>query len=203
MRRRLTIRCRPTSLTGCGLSSNVSPQRVETVVDSSCSHSVQVALNTNTRFGRRWPQQASPTASTASVAVVVPPFATLQACAADPSKSGLLHTPAALCQFGRLRHCQALQVTRPRCLVSSPIAGERGASSGSNPASLQVNGRSFFRSCQFAASKRSLASNARPALPAKMHSQAVGRRFVPTQRANPSVKGTSCGKPQSAPYLER
>jgi len=29
------------------------------------------------------------------------------------------------------------------------------------------------------------------------------RLSLPSQRPNPSVKGTSCGKPQAAPYVER
>jgi hypothetical protein len=39
-----------------------------------------------------------------------------------------------------------------------------------------------------------------------LNSEAIARlceRSLAAQRSNPSVKGTSCGKPQAAPYVER
>jgi hypothetical protein len=36
-----------------------------------------------------------------------------------------------------------------------------------------------------------------------MQHSLLGPRALPRLRANPSVKRTSCGKPQSAAYLER
>jgi hypothetical protein len=171
------------------------------VVNSSYSPSVQVALNANTRSVQRLPQQASPAASTFSVAGQVPSFATQQACAAGPSKSGLPHTPAAQCRVGQHQREPSLQFNRHRCRPALPSLGERGACSGSILASLKVAGLSLLGPCRFVVFARLLASNAQLALPAQTRLQPIGRRLVATQRANPSVKGTS--RKRAAPYLER
>jgi hypothetical protein len=180
------------------LTSNVSPLPRSprgAVVKQSPSASVP-ALNTNYRVFQRWPQQASPAACTATAAQLVPSVATHQACAAGPSKSGLPHTPAA-------RPRQALQFKRLRSAGASRGQGESGAGSRFLLASFQVGSKSFSRSWPFVASARLLTSNARQAKPAEMQRSSFGRRSFPTLRANPSVKGTKCGKPHFAPYLER
>jgi hypothetical protein len=172
------------------------------VVEQSPSASVP-ALNTNRRVFQRWPQQASPAACTATAAQLVPSVATHQACAAAPSKSGLPHTPAALCLGPRPSGRQALQFKRFRGVGASRGQGECGAGSGSSVPSFQVGSWSASWPQFLVASARLSRSNARQAKPAEIHWLLAGRRALPTLRANPSVKGTKCGKPHFAPYLER
>jgi hypothetical protein len=172
----------------------------EAVVVQSLSASVW-ALNTNSRVFQRWPQQASPSASTASAAQLVPSFATHQACAAGPSKSGLPHTPAALSLGPRRPPRQARQCTLLRCVGASHGQGHGGA--GSKPASFQAGGGSFSSSQLFVALICLQSSNARQARPAEIHWPAASRRASSNLRANPSVKGTKCGEPHFAPYVER
>jgi len=191
----------------CGqpLTSNVSPltQRPRTaVVEQSLSVSAAV-LNTNTSAFQRWPQQALPAASTATAAQLVPSFTTHQACAAGPNKSGLPHTPVAQYLSCCRPPCQALQFRRRRCVGALRGWWERGAGSWFFLASFQVGTGSLFWSRLLVGSVRSLASNARLAKPAEMHWPASGRRALARLMANPSVKGTNCGEPQFAPYLER
>jgi hypothetical protein len=160
-------------------------------------------LNTNSRVFQRRPQQASPAACPATAAQLVPPVATQQPCAAGPGKSGLPHTPAAShLGFCRPPH-QALQFKRRRRVGASRSQGERTAGSWCFLASVQVATGSLFRSRQLVASARLLASNARLAKPAEMQWPPSGRRALARLMANPSVKGTNCGEPQFAPYLER
>jgi hypothetical protein len=187
------------------LTSNVSPlpqSPSEVVVQQALPASAPV-LNSNTRAFQRWPQQASPAASTATAAQLVPSVATQQACAAGPSKSGLPHTPVARCQSPRRRSRQGFQYKRPRCVGSSPSQGEGCASSGFSVPTRQVGSNPLFRSRPVVASARLLASNTRQAKPAEMHRHPFSRRASSPLRANPSVKGTKCGKPHFAPYLER
>jgi hypothetical protein len=187
------------------LTSNVSPlprSPREVVVEQSSSASVP-ALNTNSRALQRWSQQAPPAAPTATAAQLVPSFATHQACAAGPSKSGPPHTPAARCLLPRPALRQALQCKRRRSVGASRGQGKVGSSSRFVLASAQASSRSLSRSRPSVASARLLRSNTRQAKPAAMHWPAVGRRALVTLRANPPVKGTKCGKPHFAPYLER
>jgi hypothetical protein len=165
-------------------------------------HASSPILKANTCIFQRWPQQASPAASTATAAQLVPSFGKQQACAAGPSKSGLPHTPAARCVLRRpaLRH--ALQFKRLGGAGASRGQGDRGAGS-KFLASFRVGSWSFSRSWLLATSTRLLRSNTRQAEPAEMHWPPVGRRALSRPRANPSVKGTKCGKPHFAPYLER
>jgi hypothetical protein len=172
------------------------------VVEQSPSASVP-ALNTNCRVFQRWPQQAPPAASTATAAQLVPSLATHQACAAGPSKSGLPPTPAAQCLSARPPLRWALEFTRLRGVGASRGQGKSGAGSRFFSASFQVGSSSFSRTRPLVASARLPASNARQARPAEIHWHALGQRVLPRLRANPSVKGTKCGKPHFAPYLER
>jgi hypothetical protein len=172
------------------------------VVEQSPSASAPV-LNTNCRVFRRWSQQASPAASTATAAQLATSFTTHQACAAGPSKSGLPHTPAALCLGPRPSRHQVLQFKRFRGVGASRGQGECCASSRFSVPSFQVGSWSASWPQFLVASARLPRSNARQAKPAEIHWLLAGRRALPTLRANPSVKGTSCGKPQAAPYLER
>jgi hypothetical protein len=172
------------------------------VVKQSPSASVP-ALNTNSRVLQRWSQQASPAASTALAAQLVPSVATHQACAAGPGKSGLPHTPAARCLLQHPAPRQALQFKHLRCAGASRGQGESGAGSRFFLASFQVGSKSFSQSWPFVASARLLRSNCRQAKPAEMQRSSFGRRAFHTLRANPSVKGTKCGAPHFAPYLER
>jgi hypothetical protein len=175
------------------------------VVKQSPFASVPV-LNTNSRALQRWSQQASPAASTASAARLVPSFATHQACAAGPNKSGLPHTPAARCLSARRSRRKAAQYKRPRCVGGSRNQGQSRAGSRFFLPSFKVGCRSSFRSLPFASLARLLRSNARQAEPAELHWPAVGRRALVRPRANPSVKGTSTSglRPLvTAPYLER
>jgi hypothetical protein len=172
------------------------------VVKQSPSASVP-ALNTCFRVFQRWPQQASPSACTATAAQLVPSVATHQACAAGPSKSGLPHTPAAWCLLRRPALRQALQFNRLRGVGASRGRGESGAGSKFLLASFQVGSKSLSRSWLLVASARLLRSNTRRETAAEMQHSLLGPRALPRLRANPSVKRTSCGKPQSAAYLER
>jgi hypothetical protein len=172
------------------------------VVEQSPSASVP-ALSTNFRVFQRWPQQASPAASPATAAQLVPSIATHQACAAGPNESGLPHTPAAQCLCQRPALRLALQFKRHRGVGASRGQGECGAGSRISPSSFQVGSWSASWPQFLVASARLPRSNARQAKPAEIHWLLAGRRALPTLRANPSVKGTSCGKPQAAPYLER
>jgi hypothetical protein len=160
-------------------------------------------LNANTGAFQRWPQQASPAASTATAAQLVPSFTTHQAYAAGPSKSGPPHTPAAQCLSPRRHLRQALQFKRFRGVGASRSKRKVGSSSRFLLASFQVGSSSFSRSGLLVAPSRLLRSNARQAKPAEMQRSSLGPRALPWLRANPSVKRTSCGKPQSAAYLER
>jgi hypothetical protein len=187
------------------LTSNVSPlpqSPRQAVIEQSPSASVP-ALNTNSRIFRRWPQQASPAASTFTAAQLVPSFATHQACAVGPSNSGRPHTPVAWRLSPRRPLRWALQITRPRGVCASRGRGERGAGSRFFSASLQVASSSFSRPRSLVASARLPASNSRQAKPAAIHWPALGRRAFSRPRANPSVKGTSCAYAHAAPYVER
>jgi hypothetical protein len=159
-------------------------------------------LNTNISALQRWPQQASPAASTATAAQL-PSFTTHQAYAVGPSKSGLPHTPAAQCLSPRRHLRQALQFKRFRGVGASRSKGKVGSNSRILLASFQVGSNSFSRSGPLIAPSRLLRSNARQAKPAEMQRSSLGPRALPRLMANPSVKRTSCGKPQSAAYLER
>jgi hypothetical protein len=172
------------------------------VVVQSQSVSARV-LNANTSAFQRWPQQASPAASTATAAQLVPSFTTHQGYAVGPNKSGLPHTPAAQCLSPRRHLRQALQFKRFRGVGASRSKGKVGSSSRFLLASLQVGSNSFSRSGLLGAPSRLLRSNTRQAKPAEMQHSLLGSRALPRLRANPSVKRTSCGKPQSAAYLER
>jgi hypothetical protein len=172
------------------------------VVKQSLSVSAAV-LNTNTGAFQRWPQQSSPAASTAKAAELMPSVTTHQACAAGPSKSGLPHTPAALCLGPRPSRHQVLQFKRFRGVGASRGQGECCASSRFSVPSFQVGSWSASWPQFLVASARLPRSNARQAKPAEIHWLLAGRRALPTLRANPSVKGTKCGKPHFAPYLER
>lgn len=172
------------------------------MVEQSPSASLQ-ALNSNCCVFQRCSQQASPAASTATAAQLVPSVATHQACAVGPSKSGLPHTPAARCLLRRPALRQALQFNRLRGVGASRGRGESGAGSKFLLASFRVGSRSFSRSWLLVASALLLRSHTRQAEPAVMHWPAVGRHALVRLRANPSVKGTKCGEPHFAPYLER
>jgi hypothetical protein len=172
------------------------------VVKQSSSASVQ-ALNTNCGVFKRWPQQALPAACTATAAQLVPSFAAHQACAVGPNESGLPHTPAAQCLRRRPALRQALQFKRHRGVGASRGQGESGSGSRFFLASAQVGTSSLFRPRSLVAPARLPRSNTRQAKPAGMQRSSFGRRAFPTLRANPSVKGTKCGKPHFAPYLER
>jgi hypothetical protein len=172
------------------------------VVEQSSSASVP-ASNANSRTIQRWSQQASPAAFTATAAQLVPSLTTHQACAVGPNKSGLPHTPVALCLGPHPHLRQAVKFKRLRGVVVSRGRGESGAGSKFLLASFQVGSRSFSRSWLLVASARLLRSNTRQAKPAVMHWPAFGLRALSRLRANPSVKGTKCGKPHFAPYLER
>jgi hypothetical protein len=169
------------------------------VVKKSPSASVP-ALNTNCRVFQRWPQQASPAACTATAAQLVPSVATQQACAAGPSKSGLPHTPAALCLLRRPAPRQALQFMRLRCVGASPARGESNAGSRLFLASFQVASRSLSRSWLLVALSRLLRSNTRQAKPTEMQRSSFGLRALSTLRANPSIKRTCL---RQAAYVER
>jgi hypothetical protein len=169
------------------------------VVEQSPSASVP-ALNTNCRAFQRWPQQASPAASTVTAAQLVPSFTTHQACAAGPSKSGLPHTPAALSLSPRRPPCRPRQYTRLRSAVASRGQGESGTGFRFFLASSQVSSRSFSRSWPFVASARLLRSNARQAKPAEMQRSSFVRRALSRLRANPSIKRTCL---RQAAYVER
>jgi hypothetical protein len=187
------------------LTSNVSPlpqSPRQAVVEQSSSASVP-ASNANSRTFRRWSQQASPAASTATAAQLGPSFTTHQACAAGPNKSGLPHTPVAWHLSPRRPLRWAVQFTRLRNVGASRSQGKSGAGSRFFSASFQVGGSSFSGTRSLVASARLPASNARQAKPAEIHWHALGRRVLPRLRANPSVKGTKCGRPHFAPYLER
>jgi hypothetical protein len=175
------------------------------VVVQSLSASLP-GFNTNSRFFQRWSQQASPAAYVVTAADSVPSFATHQACAAGPSKSGLPHTPVALCLVPRLPRRQAVQFTRLRGVGALRNQGECSARSGLFLASVQVGTSSLFRSRSLVAPARLPTSNARLAKPAEIHWLPSGWRASPAQRANPSVKGTATSglRPlASAPYIER
>jgi hypothetical protein len=158
------------------------------------------ALNTNCGFFQRWPQQASPAACIATAAQLVPSFATHQACAAGPSKSGLPHTPAARCLLQRPAPRQALQYKRLRSVGGSRSQSESGACSRFLLPSFEVGSWLAVRSWPFVASARLLRSNTRQAKPAEMQPPSFGRRAFPTLRANPSIKRTCL---RQAAYVER
>jgi hypothetical protein len=160
-------------------------------------------LKSNTFAFQRWQQQALPAVSTATTAELIPSFTAHQAFAAGPSKSGLPHTPAAQCLLPRPTLRQALQFKRLRGVGVSRSQGESGAGSRFSVPSLQVGRRSFSWPQLLVASDCLPRSNTLQAKPAEIHWVPAGQRALPTLRANPSVKGTSCGKPQAAPYLER
>jgi hypothetical protein len=175
------------------------------VVEQSPFASAPV-LNTNSRALPRWSQQASPAASTSTAAELVASLTTHQACAAGPSKSGLPHTPAALCRLPRQPFRIAFQYRRLRDIGASRGQAECRACSKTFLASVHVGGRSPLRSRPFVASACLLASNARQAKPAEIHWLLVGRRVPHRLMANPSVKGTSTSglRPlAAAPYVER
>jgi hypothetical protein len=157
-------------------------------------------LNSNACAIQRWPQQAAPAASTTTAAQLGPSFATHQACAAGPNKSGLPHTPAARCLLQRPAPRQSLQFKRLRSVGASRGQGESGAGSRFLLASSQVNSRSFSRSWPFVASARLLSSNARQAKPAELQRSSFGRLAFSTLRANPSIKRTCL---RQAAYVER
>ena len=185
------------------LTSTVSPLSQhprEAVVVQSQSVSAPV-LNVNTSAFQRWPQQASPAASTATAAQLVPSFAAHQACAAGPSKSGRPLTPAAQCLSARPPLRWALEFTRLRGVDASRGQGESGAGSRFFSASLQVGSSSLSCPRSLVALACLPASSARQAKPAEIHWHALGRRASSSLRANPSVKGTS--RKRAAPYLER
>jgi hypothetical protein len=187
------------------LTSNVSPlpqSPRQAVVEQSPSASVP-SLNANSRVFQRWPQQASPTASTATSVQLVPSLTAQQGCPAGPIKSGLLHTPAAQCQVRRPPSCEAAQFTRLRGVGASRGPGESGAGSWFFSASFQVGCSSFSWPRALVASARLPASNSRQAKPAAIRWPALGRRAFSRPRANPSVKGTSCAYAHAAPYVER
>jgi hypothetical protein len=163
-------------------------------------------LNANTSAFQRWPQQASPDASTSTAAQLVPSFTTNQAYAVGPNESGLPHTPAAQCLSPRRHLRQALQVKRFRGVGASRSKGKVGSSSRFLLASPQVGSNSFSRSGLLGAPSRLLRSNTRQEKPAEMQHSLLGPRALPRLRANPSVKGTSTSglRPlAAAPYLER
>jgi hypothetical protein len=172
------------------------------VVKQSPSPSVP-ALNTNFRVFQRWPQQASPAASTSTAAQLVPSFATHQAFAVGPSKSGRPHTPVAWRLSLRRPLRWALQITRPCGVCASRGQGKSGAGSRFFSAPFQVGSSSFSWPRSLVASACLPASNARQAEPAAIHWPALGRRAFSRPRANPSVKGTSCAYAHAAPYVER
>jgi hypothetical protein len=169
------------------------------VVEQSPSASTPV-LNTNSRVFRRWSQQASPAASTATAAQRVPSSATHQACAAGPSKSGLPHTPAALCPSPSRPLREALEFKRLRGVGASRGQGKSAAGSRFSVPSFQVGSKSFSWPQLLVASARLLRSNARRAKPAEIHWLPFGRRASPTLRANPSIKRTCL---RQAAYVER
>jgi hypothetical protein len=160
-------------------------------------------LNSNSSALQRWPQQALPAASTATAAQLAPSFPTHQACAAGPSKSGLPHTPAAPCLLARPALRQDLQFKRLRGVGVSRSQGKSGAGSRFSVPSFQVGNRSASWPQLLVASLCLPRSNTRQAKPAEMQWHPFGRRALSRLRANPSVKGTNCGEPQFAPYLER
>jgi hypothetical protein len=185
--------------------SNVSPlsQRTRAAVVVQSQSASAPMLNANTCAFQRWPQLASPAASTATAAQLVPSFTTHQAYAVGPNKSGLPHTPAAQCLSPRRHLRQALQFKRFRGVGASRSKGKVGSSSRFLLASFQVSSSSFSRPGLLVAPSRLLRSITRKAKPAEMQHSSLGPRALPRLRANPSVKRTSCGKPQSAAYFER
>jgi hypothetical protein len=159
--------------------------------------------NTNTLLCQRWPQQASPAAVWLTVAELVPSVTTHQACEAGLSKSGLPHTPAAL----GLRLQSPLWSARSMPLLSLRRVCAWSSQGGcwSTAGRRFVAGRHQF-ALSFGAVGRSVrlsASSTRRAEPAEVIRCLPRSGASSWQRANPSVKGTSCGKPQAAPYLER
>jgi hypothetical protein len=185
------------------LTSNVSPLHGRTpVVHQGPSASAQLA-NTNTLLCQRWPQRASPAALWLTVAELVPSVTTHQASEAGPNKSGLPHTPAAyglrLQSPHRSAHSMHLLSLRRVCAWPSQsrfwlAVGRRF-----------VTGRRKF-ALSFGAVGRSVrfsASNTRRAEPAEVRCRLPRPGASSWQRANPSVKRTSCGKPQAAAYLKR
>jgi hypothetical protein len=172
------------------------------VVHQSSLASAPVA-NANALLCQRWPQQASPAAVWFTVAELVPSVTAHQACEAGPSKSSLPHTPAA---FG-LRLQSPLRSARSMHLLSL----RRVCAWPSQEGFWSTVGRRFVAVRQqfapsFGAIGRSVrfsASNTRRAKPAEVLCRLLRPGASSWQRANPSVKRTSCGKPQAAAYLER
>jgi hypothetical protein len=172
------------------------------VVHQGPSASAQLA-NTNTLLCQRWPQQASPAALWLAVAELVPSVTAQQGREAGPSKSGLPHTPAAsgfrLRSLRRSAHSMHLLSLRRVCAWSSQ--GRCRSAVGRR----FVAGRQLFAH-SFSSARRSVrfsASNTRRANPAEVIRCPPRPGASSWQRANPSVKRTSFGKPQAAAYLER
>jgi hypothetical protein len=172
------------------------------VVHQSFPASAPVA-RTNTLLCQRWPQQASPAAVWLTVAELVPSVSTHQACGVGPKNSGLPHTPAA----SRFRVQSSL-----RSSWSVHRSSLRRVYTWLSQSGFWLAvGRRFVAGRQqlalsFGAVGRSVsfsASNTRRAEPAEVLRRLPRSGASLWQRANPSVKRTSCGKPQAAAYLER
>ena len=130
----------------------------------------------------------------------VPLFITQQACWAGPNKSGPPNTHAASRSgtvFSLMREARDLEAS---CPVKARDAHGQATLTlfGQIPASASRLCRPFRPVPRHGWSNQ--ASGAvRPA--GGWQTPPMGGS-VKTQRANPSVKGTSCGKPQAAPYVE-
>jgi hypothetical protein len=172
------------------------------VVHQSPSASASVVI-TDTLLCQRWSQQASPAAARFTVAELVPSVTAQQGCEAGLSKSGQPHAPAAL----GLRLQSPLRSARSMHLLSL----RRVCAWSSQSRCWSAVGRRFFAGRQqfalsFGAGGRSVrfsGSNTRRAQPAEVLFCLLRPGASSWQRANPSVKRTSCGKPQDAAYLER
>jgi hypothetical protein len=167
------------------------------------SYASAPVANTNTLLCRRWPQQASPAAVWLTVAELVPSVTTHQACEAGLSKSGPPHTPAA---FGlrlqsSLRSARLMHLLSLRRVCAWSSKGRCWSAVGPRfVADRQQFALSFSPACR---SVRLSGSNTRRAEPAEAIRHLLRLGASSWQRANPSVKRTSCGKPQAAAYLER
>jgi hypothetical protein len=185
------------------LTSNVSPLQGRTPLVHQGSYASAPVASTNTLLIQRWSQQASPAALWFTVAELVPSVTTHQACEASLSKSGLSHTPAAfgLCMQSPLRSGCSMPPLSLRRVCAWPSQAGRWSAVGPR----FVAGRQLFTlsSGSVSRSVRFSTSNTRRAKPAEVIRCLPRSCASSWQRANPSVKRTSCGKPQSAAYLER
>ena len=216
---RLTTPSRGRPAGGPPLTSNVSPQQRPLSVSRWCAlQSVAARANANARAGQPWSQQALPAACEFTGA--------LNWCLRSPrskrvgqARASLPYpTPMLLTSPGHGCRARPVVQMQPRRCHSSSVRA-MGAFGQASPASvrsavsllvgqvrrsqLRLAGTQVVAGLQPRHRPSPLTRSSRAAEQASGWQTPRVGCSLNTQRANPSVKGTSCGKPQAAPYVER